>query len=484
MKKIRADKISGRAASTATLTAMALVAGAAAPVPLHAQQDGSSGAAAPAPTLSPPPTRPIEITLPPANDGRASGVQGPSNNGLPPLAPGERPGVPTPAPTPSAPRPAPTQPAPRPAPEPRATPAPAPRATPTPTPAPSAARPVAAPLPSAPAPQPAPDEATAPAGESIDSPATTDDSAEPFLPSAEQGGSESAATPAPSRPSDGQDVPLWGWLLAGLAALGAGVWYWRRRPVAPPAEDSAEEQASPLPPPPPPSEPETPARPAVPTAPQAATPPAPDAPPAPVAAPRRAAPAAPTPARSGSPLVTRVPDEHMAAHRAQVTMALDVRSIRIEADHVAVGLVLTVTNTGPLAATGLMVRVAFGQGSAMSEPVLARFFDGAGGSVVRDDILLAPGASERLSTDVSLPRATVEPLMIGGRPMLVPVLAFDVTYHWDGPGEAFGQIAGSFVLGRAPIAGAGDKLGPLPLDRVAHAVDRPGARATAIQRRQ
>lgn len=163
-------------------------------------------------------------------------------------------------------------------------------------------------------------------------------------------------------------------------------------------------------------------------------------------------------------------------------MTLEISDIRLTADQLAVAFTLDLVNRGPVAATGLMVRIALGQGSAMPEAVLARFFDGAGGSVLRDDMRLAPGAGERLSSDVMLPRAMIEPLMIGGRPMLVPVMALDVTYHWYGPGEAFGQYAGSFVLGREQ--GEGARLAPLPLDRAAHRVANPGQRATAMRREQ
>ena len=82
-----------------------------------------------------------------------------------------------------------------------------------------------------------------------------------------------------------------------------------------------------------------------------------------------------------------------------------------------------------------------------------------------------------------LPRSPIEPLMIGGK-RCGPVIAFDVTYHWDGDGDAFGQNAGSFVLGREQGASGSDKLSPLPLDRASYHVDRPGARATAIKRSQ
>src|SRR3546814_3292502 len=99
-------------------------------------------------------------------------------------------------------------------------------------------------------------------------------------------------------------------------------------------------------------------------------------------------------------------------------MALGVQAIRMTAEHLTVAFSLDLTNNGPVAATGLMIRIALGQGSAMQEAVIARFFDGAGGSVLRDDIELAPGAGERVDTEVTLPRTAIEPLMIAGKPML------------------------------------------------------------------
>lgn len=170
--------------------------------------------------------------------------------------------------------------------------------------------------------------------------------------------------------------------------------------------------------------------------------------------------------------------------RPIVAMALDIRSIRFAPDHVAVGFAINLVNQGTVPATGLMVRLALNQGSAMPEAVLSRFFDGAGGSILRDDMTLAVGVGEELTTEVMMPRAAIEPLMIGGKPMLVPVIAFDITYHWDGEGDAFGQNAGSFVLGREQGASGSGKLSPLPLDRASYEVDRPGARSTAIKRSQ
>ncbi len=393
------------------------------------------------------PPRPIDFRLQPEDEGRAPGVQGPADNGLPPVAPGERRGQPTPTP---APTPAPTSPALPPRvvptqPDSAATPAPAPAQRPAPA-ATDAQR--AAPSAATPQPESAPDAAELPP---VD-PAT---SAPDILSKpADDAPADSPAVPAPS------GTPLWAWALAALAAVGAGLWYWRRR-MAPagPALNEAPEAA---PPPPAP-------RPAQPPLPKAAAP-RPPAPPA-------QAPAAPRPA---SPLVTRP----AAENRAIVAMTLEIRAIRFAADHVAVGFALNLRNQGSAEATGLMVRIALNQGSAMTEPVLGRFFDGAGGSILRDDMTLLPGAGEELSTEVMLPRATIEPLMIGGKPMLVPVMAIDVTYHWDGEGDAFGQNAGSFVLGREQGPGGSDKLAPLALDRAVYTVDRPAARPTAIRRSQ
>ncbi|SNT11955.1 hypothetical protein [Sphingopyxis indica] len=413
-----------------------------APLAARAQQDET-----PAPTPAPAPStgRTIDFRLPQQNDGRASGVQGPADNGLPPLAPGEQRGIPTPAPTPApppvAPRIVPTQPTPSPTPAP--TPAPERRTTPTPAPvrgaaqAPTAATPETSPA--APKPVQTPTDVDAPANDAQTAPPPVD------------------VAPAAGAPDRG-GTPLWAWALALLAAAGAGFWYWRRRPAL--AGDAPDEPVG--------APPRAPVRAA---APRAVTPPPPPA--------RAPQPAAAAP-RSASPLVTRP----AAERRAQIAMALGVRAIRVTAEHVAVGFTIELRNDGPLAATGLMVRIALGQGSAMQEAVIARFFDGAGGSVLRDGMDIAPGATETLNSEASLPRGSIEPLMIGGKPALVPVLVLDVTYHWDGDADAFGQTAGAYVLGRAPAAGAGDRLAPLPLDRPVYSLDRPAARATAARRTQ
>lgn len=449
-------RTSGRYLKTArlSLTALAATLTVGAPGAAAAQQ-----AESPAPT--PAPSSPFR--LPPTNDGRAPGVQGPADNGLPPLSPGERPGQPTPQPTPApTPVPQPTPPAvtsTRPgAPTPSA---PARRdAAVAPASAPRAAQASGA-VAAAPATAAAPSATDAGAADTGTPPAAPGFTADPTVPAPAPPPADVAG---PATPLGGESAPpLWAWLLAGIAAAGAGLWYWRRRSATAgnaPAADFEPASAAPKRQPPP-------------TQRAAAAAPRP---PAPAPAPR--APAAPTSAPS--PLVTRPADER----RAIIGMALDVRGIRLTPDQLIVAFSLNLLNQGPVTATGLMVRIALNQGTAMTEPVLARFFDGAGGSVLRDDMILAPGAGEQLSTEVMLPRATIEPLMVGGKPVLVPVMAFDVTYHWDGEGEAFGQNAGTFVLGREQGGSTSEKLSPLPLDHPNLVVNRPAARTTALKRSQ
>lgn len=435
---------------TVRLPLVALALTSCAAVPAWSQENGNP---APAPSSS----RPIDFRLPPANDGRTPGVQGPADNGLPPVGPSERLGPqPTPAPAPAPPRVTPTQPATTPS---TATPAPAPTRRDTPASASTSTRAA-----------PSTDAATSAQPAITDSPALPplDGTAPTAVQSVDTTAPAPDNSPAPAAPTASGasgGTPLWAWLLAALAAVGAGFWYWRRRAV--PAGPAIEETEK--------VPPHTPApRAAAPAARSSVPPPAPQPGPAPSPPIRRDEP------RPASPLVTRAAGEK----RAIVGMALEVQSIRVVSDHVAVGFTLHLLNQGTLPATGLMVRIALNQGSAMPEPVLARFFDGAGGSVLRDDMMLAVGAGEDLSTEVMLPRAAIEPLVIGGKPMLIPVMAFDVTYHWDGEGEAFGQNAGSFVLGREQGSSGSEKLAPLPLDRPSYTVDNPGARATAVKRAQ
>ncbi len=457
-----ADRMNGNAGkrTTALLTLAALALAPSGTSAVFAQ-DNQPIPPTSEPAPSPTSTRPIGgFQLPPADDGRAPGVQGPSDNGLPPASPNSRRITPTPSPT-TPPRL--TQPSVRP------DPAPSTSRSAAPTTAPARAQNTSPPVESAPARPASGDSANpvaivpapAPAASASDSlPHTTNPLA---APPSDINDDNSAPTPAPTEsPSFG-----WLWILAAILLVAGGLLFWRKRRGA-----LVDGQAKPA------------------LSPQLRAP-APSPSPKP-AQPAAAQPAAANPSqaaaralgvdpdhRAPSPLVTRPTNER----RALLSLSLEVLRINVTATNIAVNFVLTIRNQGSADAVGVLTRLALQQGSAMPEAVLNLFYDGAGGSVLRDDISIAVGASEVLTTEVNLPRGGIEPIQIGGKPMLVPVLALDVTYHWDGPADAFGQIAQAFVLGRMPASGS-DRLGPLRLDQEAYIVQPGGVHATTMQRSQ
>ena len=138
--------------------------------------------------------------------------------------------------------------------------------------------------------------------------------------------------------------------------------------------------------------------------------------------------------------------------------------------------VLTVALAGP-GVSGVIARVEARLQGRVGPRVLQPYYD-----------IVKSFGKEALAPEGSGPMFLLAPLLSFACyltvPMLIPVLVFDVTYHWDGEGDAFGQNAGSFVLGREQGASGSEKLAPLPLDHPNLVVNRPGARITAIRRSQ
>ncbi len=75
---------------------------------------------------------------------------------------------------------------------------------------------------------------------------------------------------------------------------------------------------------------------------------------------------------------------------------------------------------------------------------------------------LAPGEERRVRLVAAMPLAGVEPLIAGGRQMIVPVLAANVLYAPGGDGAGEGQTAASWIIGVARPGS--DKLAPFWLD--------------------
>lgn len=184
----------------------------------------------------------------------------------------------------------------------------------------------------------------------------------------------------------------------------------------------------------------------------------------------------PTPATPAAVPVSLAP----ATGRARLTMTLQMREIELTGDTARFSFALLLANSGDRPARSGLVRIALQQANAQQKVLLDRFFDGVGGSVMAEDVEIAPGDVGTIERNALLPLAGLEPMMIGGYPSLVPVLGFDVTYHWDGDDDGFGQLACAFVVGGS--AASDGRVAPLRLDRGPHRVPAPVARVTEMQR--
>jgi hypothetical protein len=175
----------------------------------------------------------------------------------------------------------------------------------------------------------------------------------------------------------------------------------------------------------------------------------------------------------------------MTPGRAKLSMTLQIASVEVLDDAVRISFSLLLANRGDRAASGGLVRIALQQAQPQQAAMLERFFDGAGGSLLAEDVEIAPGDVGTVERNALLSLDMVEPMMIGGYPSLVPVMAFDVTYHWEGDvaatgDDSFGQVAAAFVLGSN--AAADGRVAPVRLDLGPHRLKIPVARVTEMQR--
>lgn len=163
-------------------------------------------------------------------------------------------------------------------------------------------------------------------------------------------------------------------------------------------------------------------------------------------------------------------------------MTLQLREVEIRDDQLRIQFALLLANSGDRAATGGLARIALQQANARQAELLERFFDGAGGSVLAEGIEIAAGDVGSIERNALLPLDGIEMMLIGGYPSLVPVIGFDVTYHWDSDDDGFGQVAAAFVVGSA--AAADGRIAPIRTDLGQRRILSPAARVTEMAREQ
>ncbi|WP_375382849.1 LPXTG cell wall anchor domain-containing protein [uncultured Sphingomonas sp.] len=316
----------------------------------------------------------------------------------------------TPAPTPSltpvpatTPRPVPTAP---PHPVPRATASPAPKPRPTP-----AATPGVTPSPRA-EPQPAPQPTASPSTAPLAAPSTAATPIARPTPSAAPVPAPTASAtpvlqPAATAAEPDTGVSPWWYVLGGLVVLAAAGYAWsrRRRPPAPP---TPRERAVP--------------------------------------------PVAPPPA---GPIAARARLEiELLPRRGGLTLI----SLVFEGE-------LLVRNTGDATAARVTVEATLIPARSDQDAELGALFARPIARPAAAPFALAPGDERRVRLVAAMPLAGTEPLMAGGRQMIVPVLAANVVYapaEGAGGGAGEGQTAASWIVGVARPGS--DKLVPFWLD--------------------
>ncbi len=338
--------------------------------------------------------------------------------------------------------------------EPSSAPQAPPRARPTPRQTPAAApprrepepRPTARAAPAVPTPPVAPAPAPAVTPAPLASP-----SAEP----------SSVATPVVVPATQSEAGEAWpGWLvpavLAGLIALIAAFFVWRRRGVV---ETVAEEIA---------------------IAPLAPVPPEPVVPP-PAPAPVPPEPAVPPLAPAPVPDAPQFLERPAPSERAWLDLAAPVvHRAGINLVTATADVALLVRNEGSAVARGVRLAIRLTSAQPGQDAVLDALFAEPVERPIVPPFDLAPGEERAVRGIATLPREAIVALTAAGRPMFVPVVALNLLY--DAGAGTPGQTTAAFAIGvERPDGG---KLGPLWLDEPARMHDAIGIRAhgTTVKR--
>jgi len=231
-----------------------------------------------------------------------------------------------------------------------------------------------------------------------------------------------AATPAPAN-----RLPILPWILAALATAGAAAWFFffrnRNRESYAGISDFDLSPEPPRPPPAPPVAPRVAAEPKAPSAPPAAAP--------------------------GGVISTRL----------RPWLEIEFRPDRavVDDNRAAVAFELTVVNSGTVVARDVLLEASLFNAGPVQDQQIQLFFDNPVG---KGDRIPAIPPSKRITveTAVFMARDQVRPIEIEGRPLFVPMIAFNALYRW---GESEGQTSVSYLVGKGA---KGEKLAPFRLD--------------------
>ncbi|HEV2595498.1 MAG TPA: hypothetical protein VGU01_09900 [Sphingomicrobium sp.] len=269
---------------------------------------------------------------------------------------------------------------------------------------------------------------------------------------------ESSSFPAPPSPNPSATIGsdhrllIWPWLLAALALVGGTFFLlWRRRQLSAFAggpEIDLFRAPEPV---------------GVPPAPAPASP---------------RAPAPPTSLQPKELPRSKPASVGIVSTRLRPLLEVDARPLRclVEEGRVVVEFELELFNSGTAPARAVLAEASLFNAGANQEQELAAFFANPVGAGERLDAV-PPMKRVTFINQVIAPREAIQEYELGGRKVFVPVIAFNALYSWSA-GEA--QTSAAYLVGRDT---AGEKLGPLSLDRGPRQIGKLAARplTTAVR---
>jgi len=170
--------------------------------------------------------------------------------------------------------------------------------------------------------------------------------------------------------------------------------------------------------------------------------------PRPAPAPPAAAPKPATPASTG-----------IVSTRLRPWLEIGFQPVRcvLDAEKVTVDFEIELFNSGSSPARGVLVEASIFNAGPDQDREIGAFFAQPDGRGDRIEII-PPMQRLTLRTQVSAPSENVRAYELAGRPVFLPLIAFNALYTWSG-GD--GQTSASYLLGRDT---KGEKLGPFRLD--------------------
>lgn len=171
-------------------------------------------------------------------------------------------------------------------------------------------------------------------------------------------------------------------------------------------------------------------------------------------------------AAAAAPLPANEPADEIAgqAHPLVERACIEIDCIATRAGtnltSAAVEYTIVARNVGDVIATGIRLDIRLLTMGTRHDALLDALFAMPVDQSIAAPFDLPPGTAVDLGGMAMHPKDTIETIDLGGRTMVVPLLAINLRYRW--PNDGAGQTARAFVIGID--RGAGAKLQPFRLD--------------------